>query len=136
MVLRFYICSVNASFIELYCRVDTRTKILIPYFHIFFQDIVVIYTELNQIFFSFIFFLLGGGGRLWFISVWPLFCSVRVYISLHFLPMILVKLVFHLSVFQFFVFLYLWVLIFSFALCFEFNVFSKLNIVLLGNIRK
>ena len=68
------------------------------------------------------------------ISVWSLFCSVRVYISLHFLPMILVKLDFRLSVFWFFVFLYLWVLIFSFALCFEFNVFSKLNIVLSGNI--
>ena len=33
------------------------------------------------------------------ISVWSLFGSVRLYISLHFLPMILVKLVFHLSLF-------------------------------------
>ena len=55
------------------------------------------------------------------------FCSysVQVYTSLHFLPILLVKLGFHLSMFWFFLFLYLWLSIFSFALCFEFNVFLK-----------
>ena len=67
------------------------------------------------------------------IRVWSLFCSARVYISLHFLPVLLVKLGFRLSVFQFVVFLYLWLSIFSFALCFELNVFLK-DIVLSGNI--
>ena len=67
---------------------------------------------------------------LWIICVWSLFCSVRVYINLHFLPIILVKLGFHLSVFWhafwFFMFLYLWVLVFIFSVrYFEFNVISK-----------
>ena len=44
---------------------------------------------------------------LYIISAWSLFCSGRVYTSLHFLAMILVKLVFRLSLFWFFVFLYL-----------------------------
>ena len=56
------------------------------------------------------------------IRVWPLFFSSR----LHFLPILLVKLDFLLSVFWFFVFLYLWILVFSFfVLCFEFNVVLK-----------
>ena len=36
------------------------------------------------------------------IRVWLLFCSVRVYISLHFLPILLAKLRFSLSLFWFF----------------------------------
>ena len=54
------------------------------------------------------------------IPVWSLFYSVRVYKSLHFLPILLVKLGFRLSMFQFFVFLFLYLC--SFALCFELNV--------------
>ena len=56
--------------------------------------------------------------------VWSLFCSVRVYKSLHFLPILLVKLGFRLSMFQFFVFLFLYLR--SFALSFEFNVLIDL----------
>ena len=60
------------------------------------------------------------------IQVWLLFCSVWVYISLHFLPILLVKLVFRLSVFWFLMFLFLWFLVFGFSvLRFEFNVISK-----------
>ena len=40
------------------------------------------------------------------ICVWSLFCSVRIYISLHFLLILLVKLGFRLSVFWFFMFLF------------------------------
>ena len=64
-------------------------------------------------------------------SLWSLFCSVRVYIRLHFLPMILVKLVFRLSVFSFFVFLYLWLSIFSFTLCLNSMSFQRLNNIVL-----
>ena len=35
----------------------------------------------------------------WIIPVWSLFCSVQVYKSLHFQPILLVKLGFHLSMF-------------------------------------
>ena len=59
------------------------------------------------------------------IRVRSLFCLVWVYRSLNFLRILLVKLGFSLSVFQFLVFLYLWVYIFSFALYFELNVFLK-----------
>ena len=60
------------------------------------------------------------------VGVWSLFCSVRVYIILHFLPILLVKLSFRLSMFWLFIFLFLWFLDFSFSvLCFEFNVISK-----------
>ena len=63
---------------------------------------------------------------LWIIYVWPLFCSVRAYVSLHFLPILLVKLDFRLSVFWFFMFLFLWILFFIFSVqCFESNVSSK-----------
>ena len=53
------------------------------------------------------------------IRVWLLFCSIRVYISLHFLPRFssFCVLVFLLS--------YLWLSIFSFGLCFELNIFLK-----------
>ena len=62
------------------------------------------------------------------IRVQSLFCSVGVYISLHFLPILLVKLAFNLSVFLFIVFLYLQFLAFSFSvLCFGFNVISTLH---------
>ena len=58
--------------------------------------------------------------------VWSLFCSVRVYIRLYFLPILLVKLCLRLSVFWFFMFLFLWTLLFIFSvLCFEFNIISK-----------
>ena len=66
-----------------------------------------------------------------------LFFSVRVKMSLHFLPIHLVKLGFPLSVFWFLVFLYLWFLVFSFSvLCFEFKVISKdlITFVLSGSI--
>ena len=57
------------------------------------------------------------------IRVWSLYCSVRVYTSLHFLPIRFVKLEFCLSVFQFFMFLFLRFLVFSFSvLRFELNV--------------
>ena len=63
------------------------------------------------------------------IPVWSLFCSVRVYKSLHFLPILLVKLGFVFLCFSFscscisvFLFLYLC----SFALSFEFNVLIDL----------
>ena len=60
------------------------------------------------------------------IRVWSLFCSVRVFVSLHFLAILLAKLGFRLSMFWFFVFLYLWLLVFSFSvLCFKFNVIWK-----------
>ena len=58
------------------------------------------------------------------IPVWSLFCSVQVYKSLHFLPILLVKLGFCLSMFQFFVFLFLYLC--SFVLSFEFNVLIDL----------
>ena len=58
------------------------------------------------------------------IPVWSLFCSVRVYKGLHFLSILLVKLGFRLSMFYFFVFLFLHLC--SFALCFEFNVLIDL----------
>ena len=54
-----------------------------------------------------------------------LFCPVRVYVSLCFLPILLVKLGFRLSAFLFFVYLYLWLLILSFGLYFVLNVFLK-----------
>ena len=58
--------------------------------------------------------------------VWSLFSPERVYVSLHFLSILLVKLSFCLSVFWFFIFFYLWFLVFSFSvLCFEFNVISR-----------
>ena len=50
---------------------------------------------------------------LYIICVWSIFCSVRVYVSLHFLPILLVKLVFRLSVFWFSMFLFLWLSVFS-----------------------
>ena len=63
------------------------------------------------------------------IPVWSLFCSVRVYKRLHFLPILLVKLGFVFLCFSFscfcisvFLFLYLC----SFALSFEFNVLTDL----------
>lgn len=56
------------------------------------------------------------------IRVWPLLCSVQVCIFY----LLLLKLGFNLSVFGFLVFLYLWLLVFSFSVqCFEFNVVSK-----------
>ena len=46
-------------------------------------------------------------------TLWSLFYLVRVYyISLHFLSIVLIKPSFHFSVFWFFVFLYLWILVF------------------------
>ena len=48
------------------------------------------------------------------ISAWSFFCSARVNISLHFLPILLVKLGFRLSVFWFFMFLFHWFLVFIF----------------------
>ena len=45
-------------------------------------------------------------GILCTICVWSVFCSVRIYISLHFLLILLVKLGFRLSVFWFFMFLF------------------------------
>ena len=60
--------------------------------------------------------------------VWSVFCSVRVYISLHFQPILLVKLDFGLLSFCMFCFLIL-----SFALCFEFNAFLKDLITLYNN---
>ena len=72
---------------------------------------------------------LKGAMKLYFIHiiwVWSLFCSVRAYVSLHFLPILLVKLDFRLSVFWFFMFLFLWILFFIFSVqCFESNVSSK-----------
>ena len=61
------------------------------------------------------------------ICVRSLFCSVPVYKSLDFLPILFVKLDFDLSVFVwFFVFLYLWILVFSFSvLCLDSNFISK-----------
>ena len=60
------------------------------------------------------------------ICVWSLFCSVCVDISLHFLPIPLLKLGFNLSGFWFFVFLYVLFLVFGFSFsCFEFNVISE-----------
>ena len=56
-------------------------------------------------------------------------CFVQYGLSLHFLPILLVKLGFRLSIFQFFMFLFLCVLFLylsSFALCFEFNVLIDL----------
>ena len=49
------------------------------------------------------------------IRVWSKLCSVWIYISRHFLPILLVKLGFRLSMFWFFVFLYLrfWDFLFS-----------------------
>ena len=44
------------------------------------------------------------------------FCAERVYISLHFPPILLVKLNFRLSVFWFFMFLFLWFSVFIFSL--------------------
>ena len=52
------------------------------------------------------------------ISVWSLFCSVRVYKSLHFLPILLVELTFPLSVSVFCV---------SVSLCFCSCIFAVLN---------
>ena len=61
--------------------------------------------------------------------MWSLFCTVRLYKSLHFLPILLVKLGFVFLYFSFscfcisvFLFLYLC----SFALSFEFNVLIDL----------
>ena len=63
---------------------------------------------------------------LYIFRVWSLFCSVRVDVSLHFLPSLLLKLNFNLSEFCFFVFLCILLLVLSFSvLCFEFNVISK-----------
>ena len=54
------------------------------------------------------------------------FVPHEVYVSLHFLPILLVKLGFYLSVFWFFMFLYLSFLVFSFFVRrFEFNFISK-----------
>ena len=65
------------------------------------------------------------------IQLWSLFCSVLFYISLHLLPILLIKLGFRLFVFWFFVFQYLWFLVFSFsAPCFAFknrNIISSLK---------
>ena len=58
------------------------------------------------------------------IPVWSLICSLRVYKSLYFLPILLIKLDFPLSMFQFFVFLFL--ILRSFALSFEFIVLIDL----------
>ena len=67
------------------------------------------------------------------VGLWSLFCSVRVSIILHFLPILLVKLSFRLSMFWLFIFLFLWFLDFSFSvLCFEFNVISKVLKTLLN----
>ena len=49
-----------------------------------------------------------------FIRVWSLFCSVRVYISLHFPLILFVKLGFRLYVFWFFIILFLWCSVFIF----------------------
>ena len=63
---------------------------------------------------------------LYIIYMWSLFCLVQVYISLNFPTILLVKLGVRLSVFWLLVFLYFWVLAFSFSLlCFEFNFISK-----------
>ena len=60
------------------------------------------------------------------IRVWSLFCSARVHVSLHFLPILLVKLGFRLFVFWFFVLLYFWYLIFTFSVpCIGLNVILK-----------
>ena len=70
------------------------------------------------------------------IHVWSLFCSVWNNMSVPFLSILLVKLGFHLSVFWFLVFLYLWLLGFSFSvLCFEFKFISKdlITVVLSGS---
>ena len=65
------------------------------------------------------------------IRVWSLFCSVRVDISLHFLPIPLLKLGFNLSEFWSIVFLYLLFLVFSFSvLCFQGNILDVLSSML------
>ena len=77
---------------------------------------------------SYLIFSFKGATKLYFMqhSCWSLFCSVWVYISLHFLPILLIKLVFCLSMFWLFMFLLLLLLVFIFAvLCFEFNVIPK-----------
>ena len=54
------------------------------------------------------------------ICMWSLFCSVRVYVSLHFLPSFLEDQVFFFPCFGFYVYVFGVQLLF-FALCFEFN---------------
>ena len=56
--------------------------------------------------------------------MWSLFSSVRVYKSLHFPPILLVKLGFCLFMFQFILFLLLYLC--SFAIYFEFNIITDL----------
>ena len=60
------------------------------------------------------------------IHAWSLFCLVRVYMSLHSLPILSVKLGFCLSVLWFFVFPDLWFLVFRF-LVYVFNSMSSQN---------
>ena len=68
------------------------------------------------------------------IPVWSLFCSIRVYKSLHFLlvHLVFVLLCFIFSCFCFFVFLYLC----CFALCFEFNVLIDLWLGIVSQVIK
>ena len=95
-------------------------------------EIQIVYTSSKHIFPSIYYFTSIKELRnciLCIIPVWSLFCLVRVYKSLHFLPILLVKLGFVFLSFSFscicisvFLFLYLC----SFALSFEFNVLIDL----------
>ena len=66
------------------------------------------------------------------ICMWSVFCSVRIYISLHFLPAFFVKLGFGLSVFWFFMFLYFLFLLFCSIFWIRCHL-KRLNNILIAN---
>ena len=105
------------------------------YFFFFFEtlEIQIVYTSSKHVFYS-VQYLTSilkelRNCILCIIPVWSLFCSIRVYKSLHFLQILLVKLGFVFLCFGFSCFcisVFLFLYICSFAISFEFNVLIDL----------